>query len=125
MEQIKQEKISLLEMARGALAEEVANKAGDIAVNLADPNTDWKKPRKMVITLEFTTDETREIAKVTATTDVKLVCSKPVTTQLMFGHDNNGELAAVELSKQSVGQQALDGGEEPERKLISLGKKEA
>jgi hypothetical protein len=121
MKTIEQKKVPILDMAKGALSEEVAFQLGKVAENLLDPNTDWKKSRKMVITLEFTTDEHREITRVTATTESKLATSKPISTQLAFGADQNGELCAVELSKVGVGQQSFSGDEEPENKIFEIG----
>lgn len=120
MEPIKQTKVPILDMAKGALAEEVSVQLGKVAENLLDPNTDWKKARRLTITMDFTTDEAREITKVTATTAVKLVPSKPVSTQLAFGADENGEFCAVELSKIQPGQIDIGGGVEPPAKVFAI-----
>ncbi len=121
MQTIEQKKVPILDMAKGALAEEVSVQLLKVAENLLDPNTDYKKGRKLTINLEFFTDEPREITRVVATTSVKLVASKPVSTQLAFGADENGELCAVELSKIPAGQINMSGGEEPPAKLFSIG----
>lgn len=122
METIEQRKVSILDLARGALSEEVNVQLQRVAENLLDPNTDWKKARKIQITLEFTTNETREIHHVVASTTTKLVSSKPVTTQIAFGSDENGELCAVELSKSVAGQMNLDGQIEPPATVFVVGK---
>ena len=125
MQTIEQKKISILEMAKGALGEEVSSKLGDIAANLMDPNTDHKKVRELSIKIKFTTNEAREIATVEAVTSIKLQPSKPVITQLAFGPDGNGELVAVELTRQVPGQQNVFGGEEPTAKLIDISARQA
>lgn len=125
MQTVDQKKVSILEIAKGALAEEVGYQLGRVAENLLDPNTDYKKPRKLVITMEFRTDEHREITRVEATTQAKLVNSKPVSSQLVFGADKNGEMCAVELSKVLPGQQNFSGDEEPDAKVFSIGSRKA
>lgn len=122
MEAIEQRKVSILDLAKGALSEEVNVQLLKVAENLLDPNTDWKKTRKIQITLEFATDETREIHRVTASTTTKLIPSKPVSTQIAFGADENGELCAVELSKTVAGQMNLDGQIEPPPAVFVVGK---
>lgn len=121
MEAIKQSKVPILDMAKGALAEEVSVQLAKVAENLIDPNTDHKKARKLTINLEFFADEPREITRVVATTSVKLVPSKPVSTQIAFGPDENGELCAVELSKIQPGQVDFEGNVEPPAKIFAIG----
>lgn len=121
MDTLKQTKVPILDMAKGALAEEVSVQLGKVAENLLDPNTDYKKTRRLTVTLDFVTDESREITRVTATTAVKLVPSKPVSTQLTFGADKNGELCAVELTKNHPGQMDLAGNVEPAAKVFAIG----
>lgn len=120
MSTINQKKVPILDMSRGALAEEVSVQLGKVAENVMDPNTDYKAARKLIITLEFKTDETREFTKVTAKTNVKLANSKPVTTQIAFGEDTNGELCAVELSMNVPGQVGVDGSEEPANNVFAI-----
>ena len=121
MKTIEQKKVSILDIARGALGEEVNLQMAKVAENLLDPNTDHKPSRKLTITLEFKTDEDREISRVSATTTTKLAPSKAVSTQIAFGADENGELCAVELSKAGVGQINLDGSEEPPSNVFRIG----
>lgn len=107
----------------GALIEEVDEKLGILAENLLDPNTDYKKARKMVITLVFTNDnERRETTSCAADVEIKLVKSKPVVTQMAFGMDN-GRMAAVEISRQVPGQMGIDGSVEAQPPIIVVGGK--
>lgn len=120
MDTLEQKKVPILEMARGALGEEVGVQLGKIAENILDPNTDYKKARKLVITMEFTTNENRDITNVSATTQTKLVPSKPISTQLAFAADKNGEFCAVELSRIASGQRDIFGGEEPTAQVFEI-----
>lgn len=117
---IEQKKVPILELAQGALAEEVAFQLGKVAENILDPNTEWKKARKLTINMEFTTSEDRQIVSVTATTQAKLVPSKPVKSQITFGADSNGEICAVELTKVTPGQVDIYGGEAPAANIFSI-----
>lgn len=47
------------EIAMGALAEKLNMSLEEVVKNLLDPNTDFKKTRKLTITMKFKTDDTR------------------------------------------------------------------
>lgn len=64
MRAVEEKRVSILNMAKGALEEEVNLQMAKVAQNLIDPNTDWKKARKLIVTLDFVTDEQREITRV-------------------------------------------------------------
>ena len=47
MRAVEEKRVSILNMAKGALEEEVNLQMAKVAQNLIDPNTDWKKARKL------------------------------------------------------------------------------
>ena len=122
MRAVEEKRVSILNMAKGAREEEVNLQMAKVAQNLIDPNTDWKKARKLIVTLDFVTDEQREITRVTATAEAKLVPSKPVSSQITFGYDENGEMCAVELTRAVPGQMDMLGGVEADPQIIKLSK---
>lgn len=117
-----QKRAHIVDIAGGALIEEVDVKLGTLVENLLDLNTDYKKARTLTIQLKFTTDEHREMTKCEATTKVSLVHSKPVVTQMVFGMEN-GEMAAVEIARQVPGQMSVTGSVEPQPPIIVVGGK--
>ena len=117
-----QKRAHIVDIAGGALIEEIDTQLAKIVENLLDPNTDHGKARSMTIQLKFSTDERREVTKCEATTKVSLVHSKPVVTQMVFGMEN-GEMAAVEIARQIPGQTSLDGTEQAQPPIIVVGGK--
>jgi hypothetical protein len=123
MQNLELKKVPILEMAQGALQEEVAYQMGNIIQNLIDPNTDWSKPRKLVVTLEFRTNEKRNYSTVSATTQTKLLPSKAVTAQMHLAPDENGEICAAEVCAIPPGQQNIFNAEAPEPKIFEINKR--
>ena len=117
-----QKRAHIVDIAGGALIEEVDEKLGTLVENLLDLNTDHGKARTLTIKLKFTTDERREVTKCEATTTVSLVHSKPVVTQMVFGMED-GVMAAVEIARQVPGQMSLEGGTAPQPPIIVVGGK--
>lgn len=91
--------INVLELAHGAIAEQVNNELGKVLANLMDPNTDTKTKRKLTVTLTFEVDENREYVECTAQAAAALAKTKPVTTRLFIDTDHLGRPVAAELNK--------------------------
>ncbi|ABO49719.1 conserved hypothetical protein [Desulforamulus reducens MI-1] len=94
------EKINVLELAHGAIAEQISNELGKVLENLMDPNTDVKTKRKLVVTLEFKPDENRDVVDCTAQAKATLAPVKPITTRLLMDTDHMGRPVAAELNRE-------------------------
>ncbi len=70
--------------------------------NIADPNTDAKKTRKITITMNFKPNERRTIAALDFQTKASLAAAKPVTTEIIIDKDPSGKILASELSKGEI-----------------------
>lgn len=96
--------IDLSKYMEGAFQEIVNKGIEDVTRNLQDPNTDFKKARKLTITLNFSTTEDRELTTVSADYKTTLAPKKPVSTIMMIGTDTKGKVLATEINKQVPGQ---------------------
>ena len=99
--------INLQEFAGGALAERFNGALKEVLENLQDPNTSHTAKRKLTITLDFQTNEAREISSVDIVAKTKLVPAKAITTSLIMDINCEGEVIASEYKKQIVGQVAM------------------
>lgn len=99
--------INLQEFAGGALAERFNTALKEVLENLQDPNTSFTAKRKLTITLDFQTNEAREISSVDIVAKTKLVPAKAITTSLMMDINCEGEVIASEYKKQIAGQVAM------------------
>lgn len=104
--------ISIDKIAGGAIAERINLELEKVLKNIRDPNTDYKKKRKLTLELTFTTGEDRELASATISTKVTLAPAKPVVTSLIIGTDGNGNVIASEINKQIAGQTYMEVDEE-------------
>lgn len=95
-------------IASGALVEQVDCEIQKVLQNIADPNTDPERKRKIVISLIFEGDSDREIADVTFETKSVLVPSRRQTTRVAF--EKHGiNIVAEELKRGTMkGQTVLD-----------------
>lgn len=116
------EKASILEMARGAIMEQVNGEVGKIVDNILDLNTEPKKKRQLVVTVEFMPSADRSVVNVTALAKSKLQPANSIQTSLYVGMDGNtGEVIATEMTPNITGQVSFDGGEEPEHPILMIG----
>lgn len=110
------EKINVLELAQGAIAEQINNELGKVLANLMDPNTDTKTKRKLTVTLEFKPDENRESVDCAAQAKATLAPVKAIQTRLILDTDHMGRPVAAELNRDKGS--ALAGEVEKELKLV-------
>lgn len=116
------EKASILEMARGAIMEQVNGEVGKIVDNIIDPNTEPKKKRSLVLTVEFVPSADRSVVAVSASAKCKLQPANSIQTSLYVGVDGKtGEVIATEMTPNITGQVSFDGDEEPEHPILMLG----
>jgi hypothetical protein len=111
---------SVLEMARGAIAERADYEMARIIDNILDVNTNPSKKRTLTIQLDILPDAERKNLRMMCTAKSKLEPTHPVATALYVTHDENGEFAVVELTPQVPGQMNLAGGEQEEPVLLRL-----
>ena len=115
------EKASILEMARGAIMEQVDGEISKIVENIIDPNTEAKKKRQLVLTIEFVPAADRSVVSVSAIARCKLQPANAIQTSLFVGVDGKtGEVVATEMTPNIAGQIDLDGTEEDEPKILRL-----
>lgn len=108
---------SILEMAQGAIMEQVNQEVGKIVDNIIDP----KKKRQLSLTVDFAPSSDRSTVVITATAKSKLLPNNAVQTTLYVGADSStGEIQAVEMVPQVPGQQSFDGITQSEPKILKI-----
>lgn len=110
------DKINVLELAHGAIAEQIDLELGKVLANLMDPNTDTKTKRKLTVTLTFEVFENRELVNCKAQASATLAKVKPIETRLVLDTDHLGRPVAAELNKDRGS--ALAGEIEKELRLV-------
>ena len=99
---------NIANIANGALVEQVDAEIQKVLQNIADPNTDPERKRKINITLIFEGDSDREIADVSFETKSILVPSRRQTTRVAF-EKHGSDMVAEELTRGTMkGQARLD-----------------
>lgn len=100
--------IDLTDFAGGAVAERFNIELQRVLENIADPNTDPKKPRKLILTLTVKADENRDIANVSIQTKTSLVPAKDIETKIVMDYDAKGNVVGAELKSGAKGQIFID-----------------
>lgn len=112
---------SILEMAKGAIMEQVNVEVGKIVDNILDPNTDPKKKRTLQLTVDFLPTSDRSQVAINATAKSKLQPNNSVQTTIYVGADTDtGEIQAVEMVPQVPGQQSFDGTVQEEPRILKI-----
>lgn len=83
--------------ANGAVAEQFNAELRRVLDNIADPNTDPKKKRKISLTLTLQANDKRDLADVDIQAKSTLAPVKPIETKLLMDMDSNGRTIAAEL----------------------------
>lgn len=115
----KTQKISILQMARGAIMERADYEVTKVIENILDANTSATAKRKITITLEFKSDDQRRNISLNTTAKSALAPTNPVVTSLYVADSDN----VVEMVPQIPGQFGIDGTEQeapPALKLIKF-----
>lgn len=89
-----QEVITIASIGNGALLELFDDAMRKVIRNVADVNTDPKKPRRINMAVTITPDEDRGVGFATIEVTTKLAGVKPVRQTLYFG-EREGEPVAV------------------------------
>lgn len=116
----KENKSSILQMARGAIQERVDYEVSRIVENILDVNTEACVERKLTLTIKLKPDENRQYIKIAASAVSKLAPATPVGTTLGIAADGNGEMVIVESVPQVPGQMSLDGTEQETPKMLRI-----
>ena len=103
-----QNKLNLAEMAQGAFMEQFHRELNQVLANIADPNTDPKKARKITLTMTLKPDENREVVTVETQSKSTLVPPKPLGTTIIIDRDNDGSVVGAELKSGQKGQMYMD-----------------
>lgn len=111
---------SILQMAKGAIEERADYEMNRVIDNILDPNTKATGKRKIVLTIEFQPDDSREVIPVSVTAKSTLVPTNPVTTSLCILSDHNGEMCVAEMVPQVPGQMDLGGEVQEHPKILKL-----
>lgn len=112
---------SILEMAQGAIMEQVNLEVSKIVDNILDLNTEPKKKRTLTLTVDFVPNCDRSQVVINATAKSKLLPNNAVQTTLYVGADaSTGEIQAVEMVPQVPGQQSFDGTVQEEPKILKI-----
>lgn len=97
--------INFNDLANGALAEQFGKEAQNVFANIADPNTDAKKERKLTITISFKADDKRDMVVSSFSVVPKLAPYRPIETKFMIGRsDETGRVVGAELKSGVPGQ---------------------
>lgn len=97
--------------AGGAMAEKLNAELQNVLNNIADPNTDHKKARKVQMTMTLKANENRGLATVVVDVKSTLAPSKGVETQMLIDFDVTGNVVGAELKSGVPGQTYFDGNE--------------
>lgn len=100
--------IDLNNFANGAVAERFNLELQKVLENIADPNTDPKKARKLVLTVKVSGNENRDIADVEVEAKLTLAPAKPIESKLVIDRDNKGKIIGAELKSGVKGQTFID-----------------
>jgi len=98
--------VNILELAQGAIQEQINNETGIILTNILDPNTDPMAARKLTVTLTFKPDENRNVVKCSVQAKATIVPVKAISVSLMVEPDGKGNPHASEILKNDPNQMA-------------------
>ncbi|RRG80136.1 hypothetical protein, partial [Clostridioides difficile] len=90
--------IALEKFAGGVLKEKFNTELQKVLDNIADPNTDFKKTRKISLEIVFKANEDRDLAEVDIKSKATIVEAKATTTKVIIGKDlETGRVEASEF----------------------------
>lgn len=98
----------LSKLANGAVNEQFNQKLSEVFANIADPNTDPKKARKITITAVFKGDSKREEVYCTVESKCTTAPAEPTATKFIIGTDEAGKTIGQELLSGIPGQMYIN-----------------
>lgn len=105
---MKNSLINFATLAGGAVEEKLQYALSEVADNIADPNTDPKKARKITMTLTVKPNEQRTIANVEIDVKTSLAAPIGISTTLMIDRDEKGKAVVSEIYGNDPNQGILD-----------------
>lgn len=96
--------VSVFDLAKGAIMEQIEKETGKIMQNIMDPNTDAKTARKLTVTITFKPDENREMVSTSAQAKSSLAPVKPISTSIIVDTDKDGNPVAAEWTRNDPNQ---------------------
>lgn len=100
--------LNLSQMAQGAFLEQFHREMDQVLANIADPNTEAKKPRKITLTATLKPDENREVISFEVQSKASLIPPKPLTTNIIIDRGADGSVIGAELLSGAKGQTYID-----------------
>jgi hypothetical protein len=100
--------LSFATLAGGGVEEKLQYALNEVAENIADPNTDAKKARKVTMTLTLKPNEQRTIANLEVDVKTSLAAPMGISTTLMIDRDNDGKIVASEIYGNDPDQGVID-----------------
>lgn len=94
--------------AQGGPAEKFNIELQKVLENIADPNTDAKKVRKVSMVVSLKPNEHRNLADVSVEIKSTIVPSQPIGTSLIIDTDTDGKATGAELKSGMPGQMYMD-----------------
>ena len=101
-------KFDLNNFADGGLMEKFSIEMQRVLENVADPNTDPKKVRKVTLTVSIKPNANRTLSDVTVEARSTIAPAKPISTELIIGIDSDGKVVGNELKSGMQGQSYID-----------------
>lgn len=102
------DKLSFATLAGGGVEEKLQYALDEVAANIADPNTDAKKARKITMTLTLKPNENRMVAEMNIEVKTGLVPPAGISTTLLIDRDEKGRAFAAEMYGKDPNQQVIN-----------------
>ena len=102
------ENLNFSTLAGGGVQEKLQYALNEVAENIADPNTDAKKTRKVTMTLTLKPNEQRSIANLEIDVKTSLVAPIGISTTLMIDRDEKGQIVTSEIYGKDPNQGTID-----------------
>jgi hypothetical protein len=102
------DKLTISNLAKGALVEQFEGELEKVLGNIVDPNTAAMKVRKITMVLEIKPNEHRTMADIKFHTKSSLIPANAVSTAILINKDTSGNVAAAELGQEVYGQLKID-----------------
>ncbi|MCM3111651.1 replication terminator protein [Lederbergia lenta] len=96
--------IDLNNFAEGAVSERLNQELQKVLENIADPNTDPTKARKVTLTITLKADDKRDLAMASVVAKSSIVPAKSIDAKIIMDLDNGGKITGAELKSGIKGQ---------------------
>lgn len=112
------QEVTLANLTKGALLEQFDIELDKVIENIADPNTDTKKARKITVNITLKPNKSRTLVAVDAQVKATLAPANKVETNLLIDKDNKGKLVISEIGNELPGQISID--DVDDKKIINM-----